>query len=299
MDVALSLWRRLPVSVRAIVAGLAVASAGTIPWAMLGLANGRWLVSVPWAIVPMAIYLWFLWRYLRGEGWPSATAEARRVSLRANPVSADAWGMSLFAGMLGFAALMPFVIVLGRLVRLPAESQPINVPAHMPFVTVFLLLVMASVVAGVVEEAGFRGYMQGPIERRHGAIVALLLNGVVFGALHFTHHPAAVLTMLPYYVAVTLIFGGLAWATNSILPGLVMHALGDVFSLTRLWATGQPEWQQTAPTPLIWESGPDGAFWGALTFLILLGGATIWAYMALASSVREDRGRAERLQVVS
>jgi len=266
---------------------------------MLGLANGRWLVSVPWAIVPMALYLWLLWRYLGGEGWPSATSATRRVSLRANPVSADAWGMSLFAGMLGFAALMPFVIVLGRLVRLPAESQPVNVPAHMPFVTVFLLLVMASVVAGVVEEAGFRGYMQGPIERRHGAIVALLLNGMVFGALHFTHHPAAVLTMLPYYVAVTLIFGGLAWATNSIMPGLVLHTLGDVFSLTRLWATGQPEWQQTAPAPLIWESGPDAAFWGAVTALILLGAATIWAYVALAAATREERGRTMRLEPVS
>jgi membrane protease YdiL (CAAX protease family) len=267
-----------------VLAGFAVASDGTIPWALLGAANERWLVSIPWAVAPMLIYLWFLWRYLRGEGRPRVTASARRESLRANPVSGDVWALALFAGMLGFAALMPFVIVLGRLVRLPAESQPIVVPAHMPFVTVFLLLVMASVVAGVVEESAFRGYMQGPIERRHGAVVALLLNGVLFGLLHFTHHPTSVFAMLPYYLAITGIFGGIAWATNSIMPGIVLHAMGDVFSLTRLWATGQPEWQQTAPTPLIWESGPDAAFWGALIALILLGGAAIWAIVSVAQS---------------
>lgn len=148
-----------------------------------------------------------------------------------------------------------------------------------------------------MEEAAFRGYMQGPIERRHGAIIALLLNGVVFGALHFTHHPAAVLAMLPYYVAITLIFGGFAWATNSIVPGLVMHTLGDVFSLTRLWATGKPEWEQTSVTvPLIWESGPDGSFWAALAALVLLGSATAWAYRSLAAAAREERARSMRLE---
>jgi len=32
----------------------------------------------------------------------------------------------------------------------------------MPPVTMFVLLAMASLVAGVTEEAGFRGYMQAP-----------------------------------------------------------------------------------------------------------------------------------------
>lgn len=301
MPPVLSVWRRLPVLVRAPLAGLAVASAGTIPWSLLAQGNGRWVVTVPWAIVPMAIYLRLLWRYLRGEGWPGATSEARRASLRANPLSADLWGASMLAGLLGFAALMPLVVVLGRVVRLPAEAQPINAPDAMPFATVLVLLVMASIVAGVVEEAAFRGYMQGPIERRHGALVALVLSGSVFGALHFTHHPAGVLTMLPYYMVVTLIYGGLAWATGSIMPGIVLHTLGDIFSLTRLWTTGRPEWQQApAHAPLIWESGPNGAFWGALAILFLLGSAAIWSYTSLAAAARSPTARsfAERSEPV-
>ena len=65
---------------------------------------------------------------------------------------------------------------------------------------------MASIVAGVVEEASFRGYMQGPIERRHGPVVAILVTGSVFGFAHFTH-PEVTLILMPYYLAVAAIYG--------------------------------------------------------------------------------------------
>jgi membrane protease YdiL (CAAX protease family) len=287
----LSLWRRLPVIVRAPIMGLAVAAAGTVPWALLGLANQRYVRLVPWAIVPAAAYLWLLWRYLNGDGWPERTSQARRTSLRAKSLSPDIWGAAVVAGMLGLAATLPLAEVWGRLVRLPSEAQPIVVPSGMPFPTVLLLLLMASVVAGVVEEAAFRGYMQGAIERRHGPVVAILATGAVFGLAHFTHHPAGVLVMLPYYVAVAAVYGGLAWLTNSIYPGLVLHIGGDVFVLTRLWVTGRPEWQQSsAPPALVWNGGADATFWANLTMLILLGGATVWAYTALAMLARNEQG---------
>ena len=289
----LSLWRRLPIIVRAVIAGLAVSFAGTAPWggvaghALLAGWNLRVFPSVPWAILPMALYLWSYWRYLNGAGWPRTTAEGRRTSLRANGLSGEVWGMSLFAGMIGFAALVPLLRIMNRLVTLPAESQPITVPPHMPFVTVFLLLVMASIVAGMVEEAAFRGYMQGPIERRHGPMVAILVNGAMFGLAHYNHHPASVLVMLPFYIAVAAVYGGLAYATNSILPGLVLHAGGDVFSLTRLWTTGRPEWQvSAAASGLIWETGVDATFLRSVTVFVLLGAGAVWAYVALARAAR-------------
>jgi membrane protease YdiL (CAAX protease family) len=296
----LTLWQRLPVIVRAVLAGGAVNTAGVIPWVLFVTANQKVLSSVPWAVVPTALYLWVFWRYLRGEGWPRSTAEARRASLRANPLSADVWGMSIFAGILGFAALVPLIGLMSRLVRMPAEAQSINVPPGMPFLTVFVLLVMASIVAGVTEEAAFRGYMQGPIERHHGPIVALLLSGSLFGLAHYTHHPDSMLAMMPFYLAVVAIYGGLAYLTNSILPSLVLHAGGDVFSLTRLWITGQPEWQVSSKPPtLIWETGADAAFWGYLAALFILGGAAVWAYATLASVVRNERGRGLRLDAAA
>jgi membrane protease YdiL (CAAX protease family) len=149
---------------------------------------------------------------------------------------------------------------MARLMVMPA-SEPITTPAGMPALTGFLLLVMSSVVAGVTEEAGFRGYMQGPVERRYGVLAAILVNGVMFGLLHFRNHPGAVLSMLPYYVAVAGVYGGLTWATDSILPAVTLHAGGDVWSLTRLWVTGRPEWELAGGgAPLVWTAGFDSAF---------------------------------------
>lgn len=77
----LSLWRRLPVVVRAVLAGIAVAAAGLLPWVLFAEANQKVLLRVPWAILPTALYLWLFWRYLKGAGWPRSTSEARRTSL--------------------------------------------------------------------------------------------------------------------------------------------------------------------------------------------------------------------------
>lgn len=208
-----SVWRHLPIVVRAVIAGLLVAAVGVIPWSgiagypALAAWNLRAFVSVPWAIVPMSLLLGLFWWYLNGGGWPSTTASSRRTSLRANRLPADVWGMAILAGMLGLASLLPLLRLMSRFVELPAESQPITIPPGMPFVTAFFLLVMASIVAGVAEEAAYRGYMQGPIERRHGPIVAILISGTVFGLAHYNHHPDSILPTLPYYIAVSAVYG--------------------------------------------------------------------------------------------
>ena len=151
----------------------------------------------------------------------------------------------------------------------------------MPPATVFLLLATSSIVAGAIEESGFRGYMQGPIERRHGVAVALLVSGTVFGLGHFTHHPALTLEMLPFYLAVSAVYGGLAYATNSILPGMLLHAGGDLWSMTRQWMTGRPDWQlapASAPTPaLVWDTGIDAAFVTSVVAFLLLSAIATWA----------------------
>ncbi len=266
----------------AVFLGIAVLLAGGLPWSMLlAPANLRIGTAVPWAIVPMTAYLWAYWKYI-GGGWGSReSAATRREYLRANPLSGDVWAASLFAGLLGFAALLVFLVAMARVVELPA-SAAITAPEGMPRATMFVLLVMASIVAGVTEEASFRGYMQGPIERRYGLAAAILVNGTMFGLLHFPNHPDAVLTMLPYYIAVAAVYGGLTWAANSILPALALHAGGDVWSLGRLWLTGRPEWQLTSSSaPLVRDTGVDASFLLAVGALVVLAGLTTWAYASI------------------
>lgn len=268
---------------------LIIMLAGSLPWSGfgpipgLGALNLGIATTVPWGIVPMALYLAIYWRCI-GGGWGNGNNAARRNDLRANSLPLKVWGLALAAGLLGFAALLALLAVMARLLNLP-EGPPITTPASMPLVTGFLLLAMQSTVAGVTEEAAFRGYMQSAIERQHGLAIALLANGIWFGLLHFSSHPADVLLMLPYYISVSAVYGGLTWATNSILPALVLHVVGDSVMLTRWWLTGLPEWKLTATTlPLLRDSGIDGAFIGALLLLLSLACGTVIAYRALHKS---------------
>ena len=138
---------------------VAVLLGGNLPWAGLGTWNLRVGTSVPWAIVPMAIYLLIYWQFIGGKWGSSSSRANRRALVRAHSLPVSVWSASLAAGLLGFATLVASLVVAARLVSLPS-SAPIVTPPEMPLVSGFLLLVMQSVVAGVTEEAAFRGYVQ-------------------------------------------------------------------------------------------------------------------------------------------
>jgi len=282
------LWLRVPVAGRAVLVGLAVAAAGTIPWVALVSANTRYLSTLPWAVPLMAIYLWSYWRYFgRGAGWPRSTAEARRRNARANALTDEAWGLALLAGMLGLVGVLLLQGVLSRLVAVP-EQRELDASQY-PVVTVLMWVVMSAVVSGVVEETSFRGYLQRPIERRHGPMVAILVTGSLFGLAHFGH-PEVGVVLLPFYVAVAAVYGALAYFTDSTMPGMVLHAGGNMLSAFDLFARGRSEWQLTvAVKPLVWETGPDLAFWGNVAALLVVATLTVGAYASLARATRITR----------
>ena len=279
----MAFWKRLPVLIKAVLIGVTVATAGTGPWALLSGANLKYLSSVPWSVPPTAVYLWFFWRYLQGAGWPRSTAEARRVSLRANRLSDDVWGTALFAGVLGLAAVVLFLRVMSRLVVVPRQQLPDL--SQIPVATLLVILLMSAIVAGVVEEASFRGYMQGSIERRHGPVVAILVTGTMFGFLHFTH-PEVTLVLMPYFLAVGAVYGALTYLTSSILPALFLHAGGNFLSGLGVLAGGT-DLETPASAPLIWETGADASFWMSVAALLVVGAAVVWAYSALATVARK------------
>jgi membrane protease YdiL (CAAX protease family) len=270
----------------AVVTGIIVLLAGNVPWAALLSLNLRVAKVAPWAILAMGIYLICYWKYIGGRWGSKTTAGERAANLRANPLSPEIWGASLASGLLGFATIVAMLVSMGRVVDLP-PSAPLTTPPGMPSITAFLLLTMSSVVAGVTEEAAFRGYIQGPVERRYGLALAIVINGAAFGLLHFPNHPAAVWRMLPYYIAVSAVYSGITWAADSILPAIVLHSGGDVWSLGRLWLTGRPEWQLATPAKLIWETGVDGGFLFSVAAFVLLAGLTWWAYVAVHSLGRK------------
>ena len=282
------MWHRLPVVVRAVLTGVAAGAAGTLPWAGLVSVNTRHGSALPWAVPIMAVYLLLYWRYLaRGRGWPQSTTAARRANARANALPAEAWGAALLAGMLGLVSILLLQGVMSRLVVLPQQRE-LDVSQY-PTLTVLLWVVMSAVVAGVVEETSFRGYLQRPIERRHGPVVAILISVSLFGFVHFTH-PEVGLVLLPYYLAVSAVYGTLAYLTDSIFPSMVLHAGGNMVSVFDLFARGRSEWQlSTTPRPLVWQSGPDAAFLANVAGLVVVGTLAVFAYAALAGVTRGAR----------
>lgn len=283
----LRIWQRLPVVMRAVLSGITMGLLGSIPWLVLSGANQRHLRSVPWAVLPMSLYLWGYWRYAGGSGWPAATRDARRINRRRLILSEDMWGAALVAGIAGLLALVAFLRVVNRLVELPQQSQADL--SHFPGFTLFGLLLMATLVSGVVEEVSFRGYMQRPIEERHGPIAAILVTGVIFGFAHFGH-PEVTLRLLPYYLAVAAVYGSLAYFTNSVLPSMFLHVVGNAFSYLRLFAAGTSEWQATDhPRRLIWDGGTDASFWISVAISAALALAAVWAYTRLAHVARIER----------
>jgi membrane protease YdiL (CAAX protease family) len=89
------------------------------------------------------------------------------------------------------------------------------------------MFIMGGVVAGVVEEAAFRGYMQTGLER-HDRQNAIWITSVVFVAAHITHGLGDVLFLGPGIFIASVLYGMLALRTGTILPGMVIHALGDL-----------------------------------------------------------------------
>ena len=288
MRIVAELWRRLPVVVRAVLVGGGAAAAGSVPWARLVTTNARHGSVLPWAVPVMAAYLVLYWRYLvRGQGWPRSTADARRANARANAPLDDAWGAALLAGLLGLVSILLLQGVMSRLVRLP-QQRDLDISQY-PTFTVLSWVIMGAVVAGVVEETAIRGYLQRPIERRHGPVLAILLSASAFALAHFTH-PEVGVVLLPYYIAVAAVYGALAYLTDSIFPSMVLHAGGNMVSAFDLYTRGRSEWQlSTTPTPLVWETGPDAAFWGSVAALLVVGTLTVFAYGALAGITRRAR----------
>jgi hypothetical protein len=119
-------------------------------------------------------------------------------------------------------------------------------------------------------------------------VIAILVTGSLFGFAHFAH-PEVGLVLLPFYIAVAAVYGALAYFTDSTLPGMVLHAGGNMFSAFDLFTRGRSEWQLSPEAkPFIWETGPDAAFWGTVAALVTVAALTVWAYSTLARTMRKS-----------
>ena len=112
----------------------------------------------------------------------------------------------------------------------PRRFQTSDQSFRLPRLDGVSVLLAISAVAGVVEEAAFRGYLISQIQRRHGWIIAILISGVMFFVSHL-NHAYVTLAFLPFFLVVSSIHGLLVYLTRSILPSVVLHSVADLITI--------------------------------------------------------------------
>jgi len=215
----------------AILIGVLVASIGTLVWGGLVTLNLQIGRSIPWSAVTMAVFLAGYWRYLGGDGWPASTRARRARRRRAFPVDATGWWLAVSAGIASALALAALWTLLSRATGFAPNALP-DTSAFSAALTVPLVL-MASIVAPVCEEAGYRGYLQSALEERCAPMLAIAISSIVFAAVHLGHGVFWEKQLV--YLLGGIVWGTSAWLTRSILPGLVSHAATDVLFFTLVW----------------------------------------------------------------
>lgn len=285
-------FRRILRSLWAGILGFLIALAGSVVLGALLTINLKTSPRVPWWTLPMAGYLWLLWRYLGGSGWPRGTSESRRCSRRANPVPARILGWALLAGMLAVAALAGLWVALSQLVKM--APNPFSDYSRYPVLMAVSVVVMGSVNSPLTEEAGFRGYCQTRLEREFRAPVAVAFSSLFFMLFHVNQGLEWPKLLVFYLVGVT--FGAIACLANSILASIPVHVLGDLTFFIFIWP-------RDAARRLVWDTGADAWFWIHVAQAIVFAGLAILTFRRLARVSRGVRasagGRVSGLQVNS
>jgi membrane protease YdiL (CAAX protease family) len=222
-------WKRLPVVIRALVVGFLVAEIGIGAW--LAIAA---LIPAPWFLVLMGAFLWAYWRYFSGNGWPESTAEARRIRYRSTEMTVAIWIWGTLAAILFVVIVQSGFVLTFRVTEFPAEAFAAGHGfSDLPPWLAWLFVVMASLVAGVCEEFGFRGYMQVPLEKRYGPAPAIVIVSLAFVVLHLNQAWAP--PILLHIFAMSAMLGVLAYASGSLIPGIMAHTLMDIPNFAYWW----------------------------------------------------------------
>jgi membrane protease YdiL (CAAX protease family)/ABC-type multidrug transport system permease subunit len=146
-----------------------------------------------------------------------------------------AGGLSLAGASLLGIGLAPWVQLLTQVQHLvwPVDSETNRMATKLIVDSLIphplLTIVGVGVLAGVCEELFFRGPLQTAFVRRLPHWAAIILVGVLFGAVHMD------LAGLPIRAALGVFLGWIVWRTGSIYPAMLAHGLFDSTSIAMVW----------------------------------------------------------------
>jgi len=226
-------WARLPTALRAIISGLLMALIPANVWPLLLLNLGVPLAAVV-EVAFLALYVW----WASGGGPPRRTQAARATAFRRGIPTPTQWSWGLIAALFFSISIHASIVLLFRIVPYPMatfrQGYDFSFIPSLPLK--WIAVVVSATSAGICEETGFRGYMQRPLELRHGAPVAVLISSLFFTAVHLTKG-WAMAGMVPIVFGAGVLLGLLAWSSGSLIFGMIGHVMMDI-GLFAYWWTG-------------------------------------------------------------
>jgi len=224
---------RVPLVLRAVGGGLAVGLTAANVWPLLLVGFGMPIAGIFEAGF-LVLYFW----WACGHGVPASLKQARRDAFRATQLTRAQWLFGIAAALAFALTVHAGLVVLFRLVPFPAAlfHRDYQVGMNMALPFRWAAVVVAAASAAICEETGFRGYMQRPIETRHGAVTAIAISSVLFTVFHLSKS-WAIPGMVPIVLGAGVLLGLIAWASNSLIPGIIGHTVMDI-GMFGYWWTG-------------------------------------------------------------
>jgi hypothetical protein len=171
--------------------------------------------------------VWYLTLYKYRATWSD-------LGLRPFPWQALGMGCALMVLSVLFNMVFAAGLALFGL-QIQPDITPIFEQSGMPV----LILLGGAILAPIVEEIFFRGFVFGGLRKRWGWRWAALVSSLLFGMAHIV--PTSFLPIM----ILGLIFSALYQLSGSIWPGILMHMLTNVVALSAAYAL----WQGWLPTP--------------------------------------------------
>ena len=198
---------------KAVLIGFLVSGIGVSAWSLLFTR-----VAAPWSAIAMVAVLYVYWKFFSGK-WGRAGAETRKNRFRSEKLPVGVWVWGLVAAACFVAVVQSSFVITFRIFEFPAKrfTADYKILDHIPLWSAWLAIVMGSVVAGISEETGFRGYMQAPIEKKYGPVTAIVITSAIFMLVHLSHSWAA--PIIPHIFFASVLLGILAFKTGSLIPG--------------------------------------------------------------------------------
>ena len=223
-------WMKVPLVLRSILIGFGVSSLGVGIWTIVAMS-----LPGPWSMLLMATILIFFWMYFSGKWKPSNTQAFRRFCIRQINLKKTVWIWGLVAAFFIVLFLHSSWILTFRIVEFQPEIfKTLSFINDVPALQAWSAIIGISMVAGICEEVGYRGYLQKPLEQKYGPIVAISISSIIFIVIHL--HQAWLVSILVPAFFISFMIGYLAYATNSLIPGIMAHVTFDIINVSYWWS---------------------------------------------------------------